>query len=140
MSPRLVLAALTAPPVGILVLVILLTLLAAPEDMPRLQAFGTALFYLELIGTPISYIVGALIGVPAYRYLQRRNRLTLLAALGVGASAGVVSFVPFFFGMYQGTQVLGAILISFVGGACAAAWFWIVGLRHTLANDQPSRA
>jgi hypothetical protein len=132
-SRRTLTAALTAPPVGISVTFVLhfLFLISGTEDFDVASfLFFWSLFLL--IGTPISYLIGAAIGIPAYRLLQRRDRLTLSYAILVGALAGIVSYLPISFDSYRRPmEFAGLVFISVIGGACAGAWFWTLGIRQT---------
>src|SRR5687768_6909941 len=129
-SRRTLAAALTAPPIGISVTFVLhlLVLMGRTEDFDA-GAFLFFWFLFLMIGTPISYLIGAAIGVPAYRFLKRRDRLTLSYAILVGALAGTISYLPISFDSYQRPmEFAGLVLVSFIGGACAGAWFWTFGI------------
>jgi len=132
-SRRTLAAALTAPPIGISVTFVLhFVVLIGEIEGSDAASFLFFWFLFLLIGTPISYLVGAVIGVPAYRLLERRDRLTLPYAILVGALAGIVSYLPIFFDSYRRPmEFAGLVVVGFIGGAAAGAWFWALGIRRT---------
>jgi hypothetical protein len=131
-SRRMLVAALTAPPVGISVVFVLhfLLFIGVTEGFDA-ATFLWFWFLFLVVGTPISYVVGAAIGVPAYRLLERRDGLTLPYALLVGAIAGIVSYLPISFDSYRWSlEFAGLLFVSAAGGACAGAWVWTLGIRR----------
>jgi hypothetical protein len=138
---RLVTAMLTAPPVGtVLAFVSIVVLLDLTED---LGSRGLAQLFRDfmMFGSAVAYLVGGVVGIPAYRALRRRHRLGLGSIVLVAALSGVLAFLPVLVGFtgspraFGGTTALGA-----VSGACAGAWFWLVafGRRSPDALDQPT--
>ena len=133
---RIVAAALTAPLIGVLVayalVVVLLDLSEDLEPRELLRFFRNFM----MIGGAVAYAVEAMVGIPAAVLQRRRDRITFLSTLGVGALGGVIAFLPVLRVMTQDTSALaGTSLLGAASGGCAGAWFWVVGLRRPRPKD-----
>ena len=139
--PRVVIAALTAPPVGVAIAFTLIVVLLDLTDDLGPRAIARFFADFMVLGSAVAYAIAAVVGIPAYRSLRRRDRLGLRSIVLVAALAGVLAFVPVLIGFtgspraFGGTTALGA-----VSGACAGAWFWLVAFGRKLsgARDQPA--
>ncbi len=128
---RSVVAALTSPPIGVAVAyVFMVLLLDLTEDVP-LRGLVQLFVNFMTIGSVVAYAVEAVIGIPISVLLRRRNRLTVLATVGVGAVCGVIALLPVLRVMVGSVSgAAGTLLVGAVSGTCAGAWFWIIALRH----------
>jgi len=138
---RMVTAALTAPAVGAVLAfvstVVLLDLAAELGPRGIMRFFGDFMMY----GSAIAYLIGALVGIPAYLTLRRRDRLGFRSVVLVAALCGVLAFLPVLRVLTGSAGAFGATLaLGAVSGACAGAWFWLVafGRRSSMSSDQPT--
>lgn len=133
MDSRQGLAAVLAPPVGVLVFW-LGGYLAASRQFGRLPdgAAGHTLFFFLFFGAPLAYAAAALVGVPVYRFLRARNSLTAPAAIVTGAVAGAL-LATLVVGMSGGLQrsdtafMLAVAVLGAVSGSAAAGTFVLLG-------------
>lgn len=129
---RLVLAGILAPPLGIGALAVVLAAVATHDDasIDLVPAALNGGFYFQVIGLPIAYAVELAVGLPVYRALKRRGRLTALRIVGTATMAGVALFLMMS-GVAMSTDVrawTGAAGIGATGGAVAGIAFWCLGV------------
>ena len=132
-------AALTAPLVGVVAAFVFVVVLL--DLTPDLGARGVARFFRDfmMFGSAVAYLVGAVVGIPAYAYVRRR-RPSLQAIVLVAALAGVIAFFPVLRGLTGSARAMaGTAAVGAVSGACAGAWFWLVafGRRSSSVQDEP---
>ncbi len=124
----LVIAGLTAPIVGITVAAVITSV--PPLGGPTAEGFTFKLSVFLVVGTPGAYLLEAAFGTLVYRWMQRRNAITLAPVVLAGAAAGILAWLlppslmapgEWEWGELGITSIVGAI-----GGVAAAAWFWLV--------------
>jgi hypothetical protein len=134
---RVALAAVLAPPVAIVALSLVMMLTGDFEKSMsfggRLIAASDSVFFLLFFGTPIAYALEGAIGVPAYRWLVRKNRLRLLWVVATAGLGGAVSFAIGFSIFFGSVRIADIADLAF-GGACAGlvagGTFWVVAFAE----------
>jgi hypothetical protein len=132
----MVVAGLTAPLVGMMVVTLGLRALS---DKPMVSwnaesdTLAHMLFFIIFFGWPGAYLLEACVGIPAYFMLKSRGLLRPWAVIGIAALTGAVAFA------IPRTAVSGAwnlhsletsLLLGALGGAAAGWWFWLVAFRR----------
>ena len=138
---RLVLAALVAPALGIIALalfaVLALGIGADRNWVDRAANIRFSLFFLLLFGMPIALILEVVIGVPAYSWLERTNRLRLGWVVVFGALGGAIAFAAAWPGLnnnWSPTNVMLSALCGALGGSVAGAAFWVLAFASVSAR------
>ena len=129
-DPRIPIACVTAPLVGILAVVAIsyLPLWGSRNE----EGFAFTLGVFLLVGSPGAYLLEALIGTPVYRWMQRRNSITVGPVLLAGAVAGSLAYVipPSLMAFAEAGVQWGELgipaLTGAIGGLAAAGWFWLI--------------
>ncbi len=125
MRTRTWIAALTAPVIGITAGFVALAVAAwEPVSARSLEWFGWFLLW----GVPVALLVEAVVGIPLYRVMHRRNAVRIAPVLIAGVAAGILTvMLPLGFFGGDGATALGlAALTGGIGGFFAATWFWFV--------------
>ncbi len=141
MNRRLVVAAITAPILGIATLAIAASLVAAAASEVSLQETvdGTPLAFgfLLLFGLPGAYLLEAIIGIPGYLWLRRSTPIQLLPVCVLAGVGGALAFAISWQVFWASGSVLGfaqSLVLGLPGGIVAGAWFWFVALKQPSAR------
>lgn len=137
---RLILASLTAPVVGIAVMVGLMSLTTVVGGRFTISeaVAGTryALFYFLLFGLPVAYLVEAVVGIPAYRWLKRWDRLCLLPVTAVATTVGFLGVG--WWGCGSASDLFLTCVLGIAMGAACGVSFWLVafcGAKPTVLEE-----
>lgn len=134
MRTRLLIAGITAPLVGITIVAAAMRIGLGFQDASSREVLNQtshALFFLVFFGALPAYLIELGIGIPAWRYLARRQRLAIAPIVAVGAAAGAVTFALSWSALFEGWNaqfLLQAAGIGALGGAAAGLWFWLVAI------------
>jgi hypothetical protein len=131
MRTRTLIAGLTAPIIGITAAFIVLGLWASNPDDSLTRTASSITSWLGpflLFGVPVVYLLEAALGIPLYRWMLRRNAVTIVPVLLTATATGLLAlFLPLIFlGGEWSLETLSLSLLGAVGGLVTAVWFWIV--------------
>jgi hypothetical protein len=133
MVPRTFIAFAVAPLAGVLVAWAGVYAMATHllHIRPAIGAAPHTLFFFVFFGSPVAYLIAALVGVPAVRALRRRQRLQLVPLATAGTVAGAAVFTAAwatFWGGLAGDEWVPFLVIGALAGSSASAVFWGIGL------------
>ena len=125
-------AGLLAPIIGVTVGVGVLGLLGRDPGslFGSSSHFASWLVAILLVGTPVAWLLELALGIPLYRWMLRRNVITmgpvLLTAVVGGILALIVPLIFFFAGEVTLEAVGIACLLGGTGGLATGLAFWII--------------
>ena len=99
------------------------------------HGYGVAAIVGPLLLIPVAYFAALVIGIPTFRWLERRGAIGLLHYVGMGGLIGAaIDLLPNLPAIFGGQPIpFGELFVAVIYAALSAAVFWCLAVRRTPA-------